>query len=271
MPYSFTHVWLIASLALILVSASLFNSFLAKRDDRGIGERFHYDTRLTLTGVAGSLFRWKARPPQYKTYADRPSVRLTPPTFKGVPLEEAIRRRRSERDFSGKAMSIEELSQLLYAASGITGQSDSQPLRSAPSAGALYPIETYVVVNNVEGLSMGLYHYNVPGHTLELLKEGNFKGKITHCALDQEMAGQANVTFILTAIFDRTTWKYDERGYRYAYIEAGHISQNLYLQATSLGLGSVAIGAFYDDSLNKLLDVDGKTEAAIYMHAVGKK
>ncbi|MFQ5957286.1 MAG: SagB/ThcOx family dehydrogenase [Candidatus Brocadiales bacterium] len=144
-------------------------------------------------------------------------------------------------------------------------------LRAAPSAGALYPLELYVVVNNVRGLERGLYHYNILEHSLELLKIGDFRRKIINCALHQEMTGKANVTFVLTGIFDRITWKYDERGYRYAYIEAGHISQNIYLQSISLGLGSVAVGAFYDESLNNFLGVDGKAEAAIYMHAVGKK
>ncbi len=262
---------LLSLIALSVSYISLFSTLLPGQEKRSEGERFHYETRLTLKEVVGSIFRWRSRPSLYKSYEDKPVTKLPDPAFKGLTLEEAIKARRSERDYSGKTMSIEELSHLLYAASGITGKSDAQPLRAAPSAGALYPVETYAVVNNIEGLQMGLYHYNVREHALELLKEGNYRGKITHCALDQEMAGQANVTIILTAVFERTTWKYDERGYRYVYMEAGHISQNIYLQATSLGLGSVAIGAFYDDALNEFLGIDGKAEAAIYMHAIGVK
>jgi SagB-type dehydrogenase family enzyme len=158
----------------------------------------------------------------------------------------------------------------LFSAQGITGYYVGYPLRSAPSAGALYPFEIYVIVNNVSGLKRGIYHYQVLTHSLELIKLGDYRSKITNCCLNQDMAGKSGVTFVLTAIFERVTFKYDERGYRYVYIEAGHISQNIYLQATSLGLGSVVIGAFYDDKINKLLKIDGKKEAAIYVHAVGK-
>jgi len=144
-----------------------------------------------------------------------------------------------------------------------------EPLRSAPSAGALYPFELYVVANNVEGLTRGLYHYAVREHQLELLRTGDLKAEITNAALKQEMLGEADVSFVLAAVFDRIRHKYGERGFRYVYIEAGHISQNIYLQAVSLSLGSVAVGAFLDNKVNTLIGVDGKNEAVIYLHAVG--
>lgn len=253
--------------SLFLTSHSGFNKVHAE----GIGQRFHRETSLSLKGVLSSILRWGRQPAPYKTYPEKECIKLPEPTFKGLPLEDAIKLRRSVRDYSNEPMTIEELSQLLHAASGVTAPEERPiPLRAAPSAGALYPIEIYIVVNNVKDLEKGLYHYNVLEHSLEFLKKGDFRGKITNCALHQEMAGEAGVTFVLTGIFRRSTWKYDERGYRYTYIEAGHISQNIYLQSTSLGLGSVAIGAFYDDSLNDFLGIDGKMEAAIYMHAVGK-
>jgi SagB-type dehydrogenase family enzyme len=104
---------------------------------------------------------------------------------------------------------------------------------------------------------------------LELLKSGDFRSSITKAALDQDMLGDSSVVFVLTSVFDRLRHKYGERGYRYAYMEAGHISQNIYLQATSLRLGSVAVGAFLDEKINKLIGIDGHNEAAIYVHAVG--
>ena len=142
-----------------------------------------------------------------------------------------------------------------------------QALRSAPSAGALYPFEIYVVVHNVEGLEPGIYHYAVRDHQLEVAATGDFRAQ----ALQQAMLGEADAAFVLAAVFDRSRHKYGERGYRYVYMEAGHISQNIGLQAVSLGLGSVGVGAFLDSEVNKLIGVDGSKEAAIYLQAVGTR
>jgi SagB-type dehydrogenase family enzyme len=125
------------------------------------------------------------------------------------------------------------------------------------------------VVHRVEGLSPGIYHYRVREHALEQIESGDFRAAITAAGMNQDMLGESCVTFVLSAVFDRTRSKYGERGFRYVYIEAGHISQNLYLQAVSLGLGSVAVGAFLDGELNRLIGVDGRQEAAVYLHAVG--
>jgi len=184
-------------------------------------------------------------------------------------LEEAIEKRRSVRSYSSEAITLDQLSQLLFASQGVSGRIYGQPLRSAPSAGALYPIEIYPVVNNVQDLAQGIYHYSILEHALELTRSGDFHLEITAAGLGQEMLGVAGVTFILSAIFDRTSHRYGERGLRYAYMEAGHISQNIYLQAVSLGLGSVSVGAFIDGQVNKLVGIDGHKEAAIYLHAVG--
>ena len=130
--------------------------------------------------------------------------------------------------------------------------------------------EIYIFANNVETLHPGIYHYIVLDHAVELLKEGDFKKQINSAGLYQDMLGEAGMTIALTAVFDRTRSKYGERGMRYVYIEAGHISQNIALQSVSLGLGSVTVGAFYDEKLNQLLGLDGVTEATIYLHAVGR-
>ena len=234
------------------------------------GEHFHYETSLTWRGVLGDVFGAKPKkPPQYKTYPGTKKVKLPKPEYRGMILEDAIEQRRSVRNYSKKPITTAQLSQLLFAAQGITGKIYGQPLRSAPSAGALYPFEIYVVVNNVQDLQRGIYHYSVLDHALELVKAGDFRRKITDAGLEQEMLGDAAVTFVLSAIFDRLRHKYGERGFRYAYIEAGHISQNIYLQSVSLGLGSVCVGAFLDDKVNQLIDVDGRKEAAIYLHPVG--
>lgn len=239
-------------------------------NELSIGERFHQETILTWLGVMGDLFRSKPqKPPQYKTYPDSKVISLPKTAYQGITLEEAIEKRRSVRNYSKKPITLNQLSQLLFSAQGITGKIYDQPIRTAPSAGALYPFEIYVIANNIESLPRGVYHYSVRNHFLEEIKSGDFRKEITSAGLKQEMLGDADVTFVLSAIFNRIRFKYGERGFRYVYIEAGHISQNLYLQAVSLGLGSVAVGAFLDDKVNQIIDVDGKEEAAIYLHAVG--
>jgi SagB-type dehydrogenase family enzyme len=205
----------------------------------------------------------------YKTYPGAKMIKLPQPNYKGIPVEEAIKKRRSVRSYSKKTLTLPQLSQLLFAAQGITEKSYGHDLRTAPSAGALYPMEVYLVVNNVEGLSRGIYHYTIQGHALELLKEGDFRKEITKAGLGQDMLGEAQVTFILSAVFERTRKKYGDRSLRYIYMEAGHISQNISLQAVSLGLGSVCVGAFYDEQVNRLIGLDGNTESAIYLQAVG--
>ncbi|MHC4454637.1 MAG: SagB/ThcOx family dehydrogenase [Planctomycetota bacterium] len=235
-----------------------------------IGESFHYETSLTWRGVIGDLFRIKPKMPlQYKNYTDTMTIKLPKPEYQGIPLEEAIEKRRSVRNYSKKPITMFQLSQLLFSAQGTTGKTYGTLLRTAPSAGALYPFEIYVIANNVESLDQGIYHYGILNHTLELVQYGDFRKEITSAGLKQEMLGDSDAVFVLSAIFDRTRHKYGERGFRYVYIEAGHISQNIYLQAVSLGLGSVSVGAFLDDKVNHLIGVDGQKEAVIYLHAMG--
>ena len=180
---------------------------------------------------------------------------------------DAIETRRSIRDYSEEPITMKELSTLLYTTQGIT----QKGRRAAPSAGALYPIETYIIVNNVQELAKGLYHY-VPGeHALRVVKSGDFGAIMRAMSLGQSSLEKAAVDFVWTAVFKRTTSKYDERGIMYIYMEAGHISENLYLQANSLGLGVVAIGAFDNNAVNEFIGVDGEEEAVIYINSVGNK
>lgn len=196
-------------------------------------------------------------------------IALPPPVCGGMAIEDAIDVRRSVRDYVDKSLSLVQLSRLLWAAQGVTGKTYGHALRSAPSAGALYPIEVYVVAHAVEGLERGIYHYRVGYHALELVKEGDFRRGMERAGLEQKMLGAASATFVLSAVFERTRAKYGERSLRYVYLEAGHISQNVALEAVSLGLGSVCVGAFRDDAVNGLLGLDGKKESAVYVQAVG--
>jgi len=188
--------------------------------------------------------------------------------YKSLTIEQAIANRRSQRDFSGQAMPLAELSHLLLYSSGITDK--RYGLRAAPSAGATYPIEVYAFVNNVEALSKGIYHYLIPSHELELMHEGDLSHDLSNAALGEKMIRHANVVLALSAVFQRTQRRYRERAQRYIFFEAGHIAQNTYLVATSMGLGACAIGAFYDDEVNRLLGLNIRDKSALYLIAVGK-
>ncbi len=241
-------------------------------ENMGIGDEYHESTKHIRGRRHDHFWDWANPPSIYKIYENPLDlVKLPEPELRGgMPIFEAIAKRRSIRDYAPKDMSIKELSQLLWATQGISGDIGGYKVRTSPSAGALYPIDTYLVVNSVEDLKSGIYHYNVKDHGLEMLKEGNFRDLISSAGLNQDFLGEAGVVFIWTAVVYRTKWKYGERGYRYIYKDAAHICGNLYLAATALGLGCCAIGACYDNEINDLLGVDGKKETAVYLASVGK-
>jgi len=181
-----------------------------------------------------------------------------------------LEKRRSRRNFKSQPITKEELEALLWATQGVTDKLGEFLLRTAPSAGALYPIDTYLSVQKVEGVKAGIYKLNVATWALELLHESDHGAEFAAAALDQEIAEKAAVVFIWSAVFPRSTRKYAQRAYRYVYLDAGHICQNLYLASEALGLGCCGIAALYDDEVNKLISADGRYESVIYMGAVGK-
>jgi SagB-type dehydrogenase family enzyme len=210
-------------------------------------------------------------PEAYKRYDKAISlIQLpAPDTSSAAPLWPSIARRRSERHYSAEPLTLQELSQLLWASQGVTAQQGDYAFRAAPSAGALYPVETYLVVNRVTGLRPGVYHYRIVGHKLELIREGEFGGQLAEAALGQQMCARAPVVFVWTSIIKRSSWKYGQRAYRYTYLDAGHIAAHVSLAAVALGLSTCQIGAFYDEEVNAVVQVDGKEEFAIYMTSVG--
>jgi SagB-type dehydrogenase family enzyme len=239
--------------------------------EQGIGERFQEETKYARGKLGGGYRLVSLRPEPFKTYAGAPQIKLeTPSVSGGPPIWEAIQGRRSVRNFAGESLSAAELSQLLWAAQGMTGQEMGYRLRAAPSAGALYPVETYLFVQNVMGVEPGVYHYAPREHALELLKKGDAKEDLARAALDQDFLAEAAVVFAWTAVFPRSAWKYAARTYRYVYLDAGHIAQNVALAAVALGLGSCQVAALYDDEVNALLGVDGREESILYMTAVGR-
>jgi SagB-type dehydrogenase family enzyme len=238
---------------------------------RGIGDRFQQETKYVRGEIGGRPLDWASKPDMYKRYPSAPRVPLSAPQRSGgAGMWEVLAVRRSVRRFQDEPLSESELSQLLWAAQGITAGAGEYAFRTAPSAGALYPVETYVVVNSVSDLEAGVYHYAVRDHALEQVKAGDFRIEAARAALDQGMAALANLVFIWTAVFQRSKWKYRQRAYRYCYLDAGHLAQNVALAAVALGLGSCQIAALYDDEANSLLGVDGEEESTLYMTVVGR-
>jgi SagB-type dehydrogenase family enzyme len=210
-------------------------------------------------------------PERFKTYREAERLQLPQPDF-GDPADlwQCLARRRSERNTTREPLSLEELAKILWAAQGVTARAGMHLLRTAPSAGALYPFETYIYIDRVEGVSQGFYHFDVGEFTLARLAEGDFNQAITAASLGQPVVRKAAVVLIWSGMMLRCMVKYRERAVRYIGMDLGHVCQNVQLAATALGLASCPIGAFYDDELNELLDLDGEEETVLYMVTVGK-
>jgi SagB-type dehydrogenase family enzyme len=236
----------------------------------GIGDEFQRSTKHSRERLLGGHLDWANKPETYKKYPSALKIQLsTKFPSRAIPFIEALKKRKSIRSFFPKPLSIADLSFLLWASTGIQRKERDYEFRTVPSAGALYPIETYLIANKVDGLEKALYHYELQAHALEELKVGSFSEKIAQAALGQKMLIAAPVVLIWTAIFERSKWKYAQRAYRYVYLDAGHIAQNLALSAASIGLGSCQIGAFFDDEINQIIGIDGVEESVLYLSVVG--
>jgi nitroreductase len=214
----------------------------------GIGDKFQQETKYEPSRIPRHKLVWNAKPALYKEYPEAQKIEL--PSFdpnQPMSLDRTLKQRKSVRDFQQQPISKDQLSYLLWASTGIQRIEDGYEFRTTPSAGALYPIETYVVVNNVRKLEAGVYHYSIKAHQLEQLKQGEFR----------------------QAVFERCKWKYGQRAYRYIYLDAGHIAENLALAAVSLNLGSCEVGALYDNQVNAILGIDGTEESVVCMAVVG--
>lgn len=165
-------------------------------------------------------------------------------------LGDAMRRRRSVRTYASASLTLAQVSELLWSGQGIT---HPDGLRTAPSAGALYPLELYLVVGAVDGLSPGVYHYRPERHDLVLHQREDRRPALARAAVRQLWMADAPVVVVIAAEYERTTGKYQQRGIRYVHMEVGHTAQNLYLKAAALGLGTVFVGAFDDDHVHAVL------------------
>jgi SagB-type dehydrogenase family enzyme len=198
-------------------------------------------------------------------------IPLPQPRFKSaVSVEEALKNRRTIRTFRDAPLSLPEVSQILWAAQGITATRGTRELRTAPSAGALYGLDTYLVASKVEGLEAGLYRYVPKGHELVLIRKGDFRKELNAATLGQASVEEGAASLVFAAVFERITQKYQERGQKFAILEAGHASQNVYLQAETLGLGTVAVGSFSESDVKKVLGLPPEQEP-LYIMPFGKK
>ena len=194
-------------------------------------------------------------------------IPLPAPKMTGtVSVEEAVVNRRSVREYATTPLDISEISQLVWSAQGLT---DPSGLRAAPSAGALYPLEIYVACGNVTGLSDGVYHYLPKSHALDRVIGRDVREDLYRSALRQPAVRDAAAVIIIAADYNRTTQKYGERGIRYVHMEAGHASENIYLQAYALGIGTVAIGAFDESGVQSVLGLS-QDQTPLYLMPIGK-
>jgi len=206
-------------------------------------------------------------PDRGKAWGKINRIQLPAPTVKGkVSLEEAIKKRRSKRRFQDKPLNIAQISQILWAAQGITEEREFK--RAAPSAGALYPLDIYLVVRKVEELEAGVYHYSPEGHTIDMTLKGDLQNSLARACLGQMFIADAPLCIVITAEYERTTIKYGERGIRYVHMEAGHVGENIWLQVVALGLGTVSIGAFWDDEVSRVLNLP-KEYRPLYVFPIG--
>jgi len=237
---------------------------------KGIGDRFQQETKYEQGRLGGDPIDWSSRPPLYKEYPGAREIRLPSPEAPvRFSFTEIVSRRRSVREYSPRPLRREDVSFLLWVSSGIQRVEAGHEFRTVPSAGALYPVDTYMIAQRVAGVERGVYHYGVRGHLLEEVTPGDVRGDLSRAALFQQFCSEAAAVFVWTAVFPRAKWKYRQRAYRYVYLDAGHIAQNLALAAVGLGLGSCQVAAFFDDEMNALLGVDGVEESVIYLSAVG--
>lgn len=224
---------------------------------------------MLLIHLGGELANIRSESMQ--DYKSTDIIKLPEPKYKSkISIEKALVERRSVREYrlpkAGGRLSLAEVSQLLWAAQGITSP---EGLRTAPSAGALYPLEIYVVVGEVEGLSGGIYKYRPHGHELVRTMEGDKRAELCKAALGQSCVKDSAAVIVFSSFYERITRKYGQRGIRYTHMEAGHAAQNVYLQAVPLNIGTVVVGAFYDDEVKQVMNMSNK-EQPLYLMPVGK-
>jgi SagB-type dehydrogenase family enzyme len=224
---------------------------------------------LVVMTLSAGLALWPSCGRSETTPGQKPvTVPLPEPQTDGeTSVEKALSHRRSVRSYTNEPLTLAEVSQLLWSAQGITSE---RGFRTSPSAGALYPLELYVVAGNVTDLGSGIYRYRPAEHDLARVMDGDMREELANAALGQACLRNGAAVFVFSAVPERTTQRYGERGIRYIHMEAGHAAQNLLLQAVALDLGAVVVGAFGDDRVEQVVGME-PNEDALYLVPVGRR
>jgi SagB-type dehydrogenase family enzyme len=241
-----------------------------------LGAAYHRASSHGLGDLIGALVDWGTRPARVSRHPQLSRRRLPAPTLAelqiarqaAMPIDAVLESRRSRRSWNPRSLTLAELSWLLWATNGRSGP---EPFRTVPSAGAQHALELYVAARRVTGIEEGLHYYDPLTHELAFMWPGNFATELTVASLGQGFVGDAPATIVIAAVFQRLRWRYRERAYRYALLEAGHAGQNLYLAAEATGLSTVAVGAFFDGQVNGLLGLDGEREATLCIYPVAAR
>jgi len=226
--------------------------------------------KALLYSLMGGLLATRCAPEEPIEHEPEVASKITLPQPKrksALSVEEAIRGRRSRRSYAPRPLALSDAAQLLWAAQGVT---DPRGYRTAPSAGALYPLETYLVAGQVLDLAPGVYRYLPAPHQLSPVRTGDLRRELAAAALGQSMIRQAPVSLVFAAVYRRTTDKYGQRGHQYVHMEAGHAAQNVYLQCESIGLATVVVGAFHDNDIRSLLGLP-KDQVPLYIMPIGAR
>jgi SagB-type dehydrogenase family enzyme len=240
-------------------------------ETEGIGEIFQQETKLRRHGSPRGFLDLKNIPTACKEFPGHPVIPLPDHRKLRTPtLAKLLRERKSCRRFSTHSLSLLQASFLLWCSGGPQRTEHGHQFRTVPSAGALYPCETYLIANRVQDLTPGLYHYQVRTHSLIELFRKDLGPDLSRAAMAQGLCQEAAAVFLWTGVVPRSRWKYGQRAYRYLYLDAGHLGQNLALGATALGLGSCPVGAFFDAEIDRILEIDGTDETILYLSVVGQ-
>jgi SagB-type dehydrogenase family enzyme len=274
-----------------------FSTLGVNNDPWSIGEIFLENTKLNqlnsreygihIEVVGSSDYFLKRMTCPYKINPLLPAqeLQITKPTDESNPnlqaLKDILVKRRTRREFSAEPLGFGELSDLIYYSSGITATVKHHKtdqimarFRAYPSGGGLFPIEIYVAAFRIDGMESGIYHYNVRDNKFEqmaLYHSDYLINKIKESCTNDPLVEKSNAVVFISCAFRRTNFKYNERGFRFAFIEAGHCCQNIYLMAEAMELGVVSLGGFYDDEVNEILGIDGVNESVVYPVVIGKR
>jgi SagB-type dehydrogenase family enzyme len=251
--------------------------FVTSPDTDSVWELFHENSKLSqydnflpndvIVQRMGQLL-------EALSFAEYPEIRL-PQTLTplNVSLDKVLTNRVTARSLSPQPLTLETVATLLHYAYGITRDNADtifpRPFRIVPSGGALYPLEIFFHSTQVEGLSVGLYHYNPVTNCLRHLREADLSPRLAEAMVQRTLPFDASIVFFISAIFERATFKYGPRGYRFVLLEAGHVAQNMSLVASALGLGCMNLGGFFDRQIDEILGFDGLNHSTIYLTAIG--